>query len=287
MWRSGGARLQTTALDLGCPPGALLEPLARMDDPVMLDSSALHETYGRYSILACRPAEVLVLRNGVLSDSRGTTLAERDNAAIWAALRNVFAAVRVDPRDDAPYAPGWIGYVGYETGRYVERLPGRALRDTALPDLRLAFYDSILLYDALGAQWSLVSLAFDGPGPFGYGTRDALLDLVRRSAGLSSAGVGAPEPADRADASQQPAADDATANFTPEAYRRAVAACTDYIAAGDVFQVNLSQRFTVHQAPPPQAIYRALRSRNPAWYSAYMTFESYGRPCAVLSSSPE
>jgi len=285
MRRSGRARLHTTALDLACPPGALLDDLARLDDPVMLDSSALHETYGRYSILACRPAEVLILSNGVLRDSRGATLAEGDPEAIWSALNEAFSAIRADPRDDIPYAPGWIGYVGYETGRCVERLPCRALRDTALPDLRLAFYDSILLYDALSGQWSLVNLRFDASRPFGRGGRDALLALVRRSSGLTRSG--APEPADRADAARRPAADDARANFTPEAYRSAVRRCTDYIAAGDVFQVNLSQRFTVRQAPPPTEIYRALRDRNPAWYSAYMTFESYGRSCAVLSSSPE
>jgi len=285
MRRSGQARLHATAVDMACPPGALLEDLARLDDPVMLDSSALHDTYGRYSILACRPAEVLILSNGVLRDSHGATLAEGQPEAIWSALGQAFGAIKAESRDDVPYAPGWIGYVGYETGRCVERLPCRALRDTALPDLRLAFYDSILLYDALSEQWSLVSLRFDAARPFGRGSRDALLDMVRRSSGLRP--VGAPQPADRADASRRPAADDARANFTPEAYRRAVKRCTEYIAAGDIFQVNLSQRFTVRGAPPPTAIYRALRNRNPAWYSAFMTFESYGRQCAVLSSSPE
>jgi para-aminobenzoate synthetase component 1 len=61
----------------------------------------------------------------------------------------------------------------------------------------------------------------------------------------------------------------------------------EYIAAGDIFQANLSQRFRVEAAPPPLAIYQALRRRNPAWYSAYLGFRELGRPVAVLSSSPE
>ena len=284
-WTGGSyrARLQTTAIDLPCRPGALLDALSERDDPVMLDSSALHETYGRHSIVACRPSEVLSLRDGVLKDVRGETLAGRDDEAIWAALTGAFGAIRAEPSGGV-YGPGWIGYVGYEVGRHIERLPGRAARDTSLPDMRLAFYDSILLYDALKRKWSLITLEFDGPRPFDSSSRDALLAVAGASLGR---GAPHPEPADRADAAGKPVAGDAAPNFTPEAYRRAVTACTDYIAAGDIFQVNLSQRFTVPDAPPPRAIYRALRGRNPACYSAYMTFESDGSPCALLSSSPE
>ncbi|MDP6635809.1 MAG: anthranilate synthase component I family protein [Phycisphaerae bacterium] len=277
------AKLQTAPVDLPCPPGALLDALHEQDDPVMLDSSALHETYGRYSIVACRPGEVLSLSDGVLTDSRGDTLARDDDRAIWTALSRAFQSVEAEPLAGAGYAPGWIGYVGYEVGRHIERLPARAARDTALPDLRIAFYDSILLYDALKSRWSLVSLEFDGPNPLPHSSRDALLSLAGASVGRTAA---QPKPADRADAARKPA-DTARANFTPEEYRQAVTACTDYIAAGDIFQVNLSQRFTVPDAPEPRAIYRALRDRNPAWYSAYMTFQSGGRPCALLSSSPE
>ena len=96
-----------------------------------------------------------------------------------------------------------------------------------------------------------------------------------------------PAPAERADATRQPSIQNARPNFTPEQYRRAVARCVEYIAAGDIFQVNLSQRFTVADAPAPLALYRALRRRNPAWYAAYLAFRAEGRRCAVVSSSPE
>jgi len=271
-------------VNLPCRPGGLLDALSEQDDPVILDSTALHETYGRHSIVACRPVEVLSLRDGILQDARGNTLARRDNEAIWAAMTGAFDAIRAEPVGGAPYGPGWIGYIGYEVGRHIERLPAQAPRDTSLPDMRLAFYDSILLYDALKSRWSLISLQFDGPRPFERSSRDALLAVASASSGAHAARS---QPADRADAARKPLAKDAIANFTPQAYRRAVTACTDYIAAGDIFQVNLSQRFTVPDVPPPRTIYRALRNRNPACYSAYMTFQSEGSPCAVLSSSPE
>jgi para-aminobenzoate synthetase component I len=284
-WTCGNyrAKVETAAVDLPCPPGAVLDALAECDDPVMLDSSALHETYGRHSIVACQPSEVLSLRDGVLQDARGNILARDDNEAIWAAMAGALEAVSAEAVGGEAYGPGWIGYIGYEVGRHIERLPARARRDTALPDMRLAFYDSILLYDALKSRWSMATLEFDGPRPFARSSRDALLSVAAASVSASAA---RPEPADRADATRKPA-DNALSNFTPDQYRRAVAACTDYIAAGDIFQVNLSQRFTVPDAPPPRAIYRSLRRRNPAWYSAYMTFESQDQPCALLSSSPE
>jgi para-aminobenzoate synthetase component I len=261
----------------------MLDALSRQDDPVMLDSSALHETYGRHSIIACCPSEVLSLNNGVLSDASGRILAQNDNDAIWSVIDQALGAVIAQPLGRSSYAPGWIGYIGYEMGRRIERLPARAKRDTALPDMRLAFYDSILLYDAIKAKWSLITIDFDEQSPLARSSRDALLAVASESLGASSP---RPETTDRADAGEKPI-EKPQSNFTPEEYRQAVTACTDYIAAGDIFQVNLSQRLTVQNAPPPEKIYHALRDRNPAWYSAYMTFESDEQRCAVLSSSPE
>jgi len=281
--RTFAAKLHTVTVDLPCPPGAVLDALDDHVDPVMLDSSALHETYGRHSIIACNPCEVLSLRDSLLLDSRGAILARDDSDAIWSALSRAFGAVSAEPNANSPYGPGWIGYFGYEVGRCVELLPQRAKRDTALPDLRLAFYDSVLIYDALKAKWSLVSLEFDGPAPFSHSSRDELLAIA--AASVSRQGD-KPKPVERADAVTKPA-DAAQANFAPDEYLQAVAACTDYIAAGDIFQVNLSQRFTISGPPEPKSIYQSLRNRNPAWYSAYMTFESDDRSCAILSSTPE
>jgi para-aminobenzoate synthetase component 1 len=271
-------------LDLDSPPGAVLGLLAQQDEPAVLESSAFHPEFGRFSLLSCRPLEVLALREGVLRDRAGAILAEGDEA-IWAALRRAFAAVRAVVPAGAAYAPGWIGYVGYEVGRHVERLPGRAGRDTHLPDLRLAFYDALLLYDALEGRWSLVQLRLD-PAPPGAGAAAPVLREIADRARHVPHGP-PPAPTDRADAARRPAADDARANFRPDEYVEAVARCVGYIAAGDIFQVNLSQRFAIDSAPPPMAIYQALRERNPAWYAAYVPFRADGHRCAVVSSSPE
>ena len=267
----------------------------------MLESSALHPDYGRYSILACNPLEVLSLRDGTLEQSGGAIVANSD-AGIWAALADAFAAVSLQELAGAcpPYVPGWIGFVGYEVGRHVERLPARARREGHLPDARLAFYDAVLVYDAVEQSWTLVELDFDNP-PAGAGLAAGLLSDMLHSARHEEASR--PAPVEHADARTIPLAP-ATSNFTPDDYRRAVARAVEYIAAGDIFQVNLSQRFTVANAPRPLDIYRVLRKRNPSWYAAFLSFNGRGvggevsrascphtpeagMQCAILSSSPE
>ena len=279
------ARVVSRPVELACPPGGLLAAFEDRD-AVMLESSALHPTYGRYSILACRPLEVLSLSESLLRDGRGNVLAGPDRRSLWAELARALRRVEVTEKPDgAGYLPGWIGYVGYEVGRLIEHLPGRAPRDTQLPDLRLAFYDAVLVYDAVVRRWQLVELVFDSP-PAGAGQA---AEALRQIIADAHPGRTEPEPApvEDADAAARCGAADAQPNFSPDQYRRAVARCVQYIAAGDIFQVNLSQRLTVEAAPEPMAIYRALRRRNPAWYAAYLSFETPGGRCAVLSSSPE
>ena len=249
-------------------PGAVLDALAAQPYPAMLDSSALDARYGRYSILACQPAEIITVRDGRVFDACGRQLPGQTLAA----LRRALGRFRGQGDLPTPYGPGWIGYVGYEFGRCLEKLPGAAVRDTSLPDLHLGFYDAAAVYDAIEKRWYLTWL--DPPGP----AADALRAVIASAAGPADA----PVAAEQVSAAALPAVP-ARSNFTPEQYRQAVARCVQYIAAGDIFQVNLSQRFTVADAPPPLAIYKALRRRNPAWYSALLLLGE----AAVLSSSPE
>ncbi len=323
-WDRGilAASVRAGPLPLTATPGDLLEALAAAEEGVLLESSALHEDYGRYSLLACCPLDVLTLgSDGVLRARDGRALNDGHFRSIWKPLEEAFAAVRLTgdvawasrpcvagpsrpcaqerdargthgqargaPDGDAramPYLPGWIGYVGYEVGRHAEKLPGRAPRDTALPDLRLAFYDAVLLYDALERTWTLVELAFEDPPP---GAGRGAAALRRLAVAACDQPAPPPRPTDSADAACRQAAP-AAANFTPADYRRSVARCVEYIAAGDIFQVNLSQRFEVADAPSPLEIYRSLRRRNPAWHAAYLAFAGgEGQRLAVLSSSPE
>ncbi|MCD4823339.1 MAG: aminodeoxychorismate synthase component I [Phycisphaerae bacterium] len=279
-------RIRTTVLPGPPCPADLLGRLVELDDPVLLESAASDDQFGRYSIIAAEPLEVMSLRDGRLCDRRGEILAEGDDD-IWAALGRAMEPINVDEirkPGDCPYTPGWIGYIGYEVGRIIEQLPCRAQRDTALPDMRLAFYDALLIFDAAVSRWSLVELTFDNPPAKAGQAATTLREMLTHS--QNSQPVRCSDNTIKPSAAAPPPCP-AESNFTPQQYRAAIAKCVDYIAAGDIFQVNLSQRFCVENAPDSASIYRELRLRNPAWYSAYMRFPSLGEDCAIVSSSPE
>ncbi len=286
------ARVVSRRLDLHAAPIDLLDALTGQNELALLESSAVHERFGRYSLLACAPLEVLTLRDGRLRNARGGVLAEDDDS-LWRALREAFGTVAVPSGPhDCPYAPGWIGYLGYELGRHVERLPGRARRDSPLDDLRLGFFDALAVYDTLQRTWCLLELAFDDPPPGAGQAAAALLEAARLAASRPCSWDD-PLPAEGADPVALPEAP-ASSNFTRRQYEQAVARAIEYIAAGDIFQVNLSQRLVVQPCPPALEVYRALRRRNPAWYAAFLRFPTPGprlaRPggtCAIVSSSPE
>ena len=270
-------RIRVTPLSGRTPVASVLEATESMDSPVLLESTALHGDWGRFSILACRPLQQLHLRGQSLFDARDRCVACGPDA-VWSALRDAFGAVQLTGEADAPYLPGWIGYVGYETVRIIERMPENAKRIDGLPDLFLGFYDALLLFDAMEVQWTLVEMIFEDPPPGAGQAAEILRPLPDAPAAQTQ-----PDQA----ASTIEAAESPMSNFTPDEYRQAVARCVDYIAAGDIFQVNLSQRLEIPNAPAPLDLYRALRSRNPAWYAAYLRFQSQGAPCAIVSSSPE
>jgi len=264
------APIMSETLAVSPAPGDVLAALANEPAPVMLDSSAADSRYGRYSVIACRASQTITVRDGKVFDAAGH---EHPGETVLDALRGSLGRVRADGPSPAPYGPGWIGFVGYEFGRYIERLPGRAARDTLLPDLHLALYEAVAVHDCVTGQWTLAWL----DTPSADMPREALRTLIRSASRIEP-------PATAADAAPNARAlPEARSNFSPADYRRAIQRCIDYIAAGDIFQVNLSQRFTVENAPDPLALYRTLRRRNPAWYSGLILLGE----SAVLSSSPE
>jgi para-aminobenzoate synthetase component 1 len=160
---------------------------------------------------------------------------------------------------DLPLPGGAVGAFGYDLGQHLEKLPHRAEDDLDFPDLVLGFYDRLVSVDHQEQKASIVELADRTPKrAIEPGTYDEAFGGT--SAELARG-----------------------ANFTRDRYLDAVRRAKDYIAAGDVYQVNLSQRFHARVDAPPFEVYRRLREISPAPYAAFLQF---GRR-AILSSSPE
>ena len=237
---------------------ALFEARTRGPVRVLLDSS-LGGAQGRHSYVGDRPFLVMTARGRRvrLADASGERILDADPFEV---LRDLLREYRTDPpgEPDAPLAGGAVGYLGYELGRHLERLPATTADDLGLPDLALAFFDD------------LVSLDRD----LGFAQRVRVpLPGVRRG---PHPPLCVPRPDGPLPAAEGP-------DFTREGYLAAVEAAKRYIEEGDVFQVNLAQRFATRIAVDPWLLYRHLRWENPAPFAAYLDFGHY----QVLSSSPE
>ena len=256
---------------------ALFARLARRRGCAWLDSAGGPPGLARWSVLAAEPSAVLVHQGGVsrfVAPDGRAVLEPRENP--FDALRAALAATRVEGPGAAAagrFGPGLYGYLAYDLGPNVEpTAPLSPTRDIALPDLWFGFYETVLVLNH--AERRAVLVGADGPP----------------AEALGAALAGGPAPGAPGLDAARPARD-ASCNFTREGYLDAVARAREYIAAGDIFQVNLSRRFTVpleQNAPGPNlrpaSLYVRLRHANPAPYAAYV---GLGAGRAVLSSSPE
>ncbi|OGO32225.1 MAG: aminodeoxychorismate synthase, component I [Chloroflexi bacterium RBG_16_56_11] len=253
------------------------EAFARRPFSFFLDSGMDPRKLGRYSFMGSDPFLVLrsrgdcisIIRDKVEEVRRGNPFDVLGGLLEMYALDNTGAPV--------PFVGGAVGYFSYDLCHFIERLPARAVDDLKLPECYLAFYDAIIAFDHLENRAYLVSTGFpeleDGRRKRLAGERlKELKSIVMESP--RAAGV----------AEEQPGYNLALkANFTHDNYLKAVASAREYICAGDIFQVNLSQRFEVEMNTTPYNLYNRLRRLNPAPFASYFNFDGV----SIVGASPE
>ena len=248
----------------GFGPEAAAAHLRDAHGLVWLDSAMPHARTGRWSIVACEPRWTLTARD------RAVTRIEDGVARTFDAdpVSALAAAIEAEPRAAAvgmlPFVGGAIGYLGFELGRHIERLPATTVDDVCAPDLAVAWYDAALVWDNETNAGYLT------------GTPEAVAAL--RSS-LASIPRFPPSSSVAPQASLRPL----RSNFTREAYLSSVRRALRYIEAGDIYQVNLSQRFSIPVVEDGFTLYRRLRAVSPAPFAAYLALGGV----EVLSSSPE
>jgi anthranilate synthase component 1 len=240
------------------------------------------EKVGRYSFLAADPflhisahANKVVVRDGdktqeFTSDDPLEELRRRLHAVRAAHLPQL-----------PPFAGGAIGYAGYDVVRYVEHLPNAPRDDRGLPDLSFGFYDQMLVFDNVDKTMYVIALAridqSGGDAKAAYASAQRRIDAT--VAQLSS-GTDLP-PADIATAGEPTLA--YRSNFTAETFQDAVRKCVEYIKAGDIFQVVISQRLEIDLTVDPFEIYRTLRVVNPSPFMFFLRTPEV----TLVGSSPE
>ena len=240
------------------------------------------EKIGRYSFIAIGPrSRVLAFRNEVQWHNDGcVTMQTVEDPLNF--LRDKLGKLSVASYPELPpFVGGAIGYAGYDVVRYVERLPNAPNDDRQLPDLDFGFYNLLVVFDNVNKTVMVLNLVAgekDVPSETTYRKAVERLDSVteRLSRPLN------PLPAADITLGIPPTLQPKS-NFTREGFESAVEKCREYIQAGDVFQVVLSQRFEIDCDCEPLEIYRSLRVINPSPFM-FLVRTSH---CTLVGSSPE
>ncbi len=266
---------------------------------VFLDSARDPERLGRYSFLTADPYAVVwgkgrYVEHLVLPDGPRTVLDTHALDAVRALLRP-FRSAPVPGLP--PFQGGAAGYIGYDWGAVLERLPAPRYDDLAIPDVALGIYDWVIAWDHAAHRAWLVSTGIPELRDAAVARAAERLAMVRSwlcAAGEPSvvegsfgvpvgAGTSAAAPSYPVEEVDQAAAIELRSAFTHRGYLDAVTRVREYIVAGDIFQANLSQRLEAPLRGSPWALYTRLRAINPAPFAAYLDFGTLH----VVSASPE
>jgi para-aminobenzoate synthetase component 1 len=192
-----------------------------------------------------------------------------------------------------PFQGGIAGYLAYDYGGVLERLPAPRYDDLNLPDAVLGLYDWVIAWDHRAHRAWIISTGIPAEGKARQERARERLAWVRRSlAGPASGAAGRslaahrvnpPAPSYPLSGADQGASVGLRSSFTHRGYLDAVTRVRDYIVAGDIFQANLSQRLEAPLEEDPWHLYRRLREVNPAPFAAYLEFDGV----YVASASPE
>jgi para-aminobenzoate synthetase component 1 len=198
----------------------------------------------------------------------------------FAKLHRVLNKYRlVESGDSLPkgmFVGGWIGYFGYELGRYIEKVPVSTTDDLVMPLIRLCFYDRLIAYDHNSRTFRLIALELPGDSS-GPGEKLAGLEELLDRAGRIS--VQTPTPADLDDIDLARF----RCNMDRAYYLRMLDKIKRYIFDGDVYQINFSQRFECDYAAEAIDLFHWQNRYNPSGYSAYIG----GADLKIVSASPE
>lgn len=274
-----------------------VQAFQRLDDSTaacLFESVIGGEKVGRYSFLASDPfAWIQAYGNQVTIASQANTTVQ--SSSCWTQeemeVSNPFDILRQHVRsmnvahlpELPPFIGGAIGYAGYDTVRYMEELPNAPKDDRKLPDLWFALYDRMVVFDHVQKTVIVLALA---------DTREKSPAALKKSFEAATGKVNAlvdklATPSDSLQIADIQSDGDISlkfeSNLTKTQFENSVRKCVEYIRAGDIFQVVISQRLQTPFELPPFELYRTLRVINPSPFMFYLRTPE----TTLVGSSPE
>jgi len=277
--RTCACRVHYKAILANMDLGALTEVIAALPSPAILGGNSAKIDEDGFSYWAAEPRGVFEFRAGqrdpfpqlqgilsgyTLSDAPAVSHNQAEDQTGKSAL------------PDGMFRGGWIGHFSYELGRYIERLPERAVDDLRIPLIRLCFYDRVIVYDHHSNTFWLVALELPDDSESAEEKIAALENLL--------------DPSQRVRPTETPAMNiegidfaGIRRNMTRDDYLDAVRRIKHYILDGDIYQANFSHRFEQPFAGRPVQLFHWQNHYNPSGYAAYLDAGDF----QIVSASPE
>ncbi|WP_250674850.1 aminodeoxychorismate synthase component I [Paraclostridium ghonii] len=226
-------------------------------DSFILDSGMDEEKLGRYSFISSRPFDVIKMK-----DSKSNPLDT---------LKEKLDKYKVENNTHIPFIGGAVGYLSYDVGNYIEKLPRTAIDDTGVYDLYFGFYNFVIVVDHLENKTYIAT-----PGI----SQEEELSIAKE---IESKILNADKQNLKYDFNGKQIEVKLSSNFKKNEYINAIEKVRDYIKQGDIYQANLTQRFSGKTNLSSYQLYKKLRDVSKAPFAAFLNFENY----QVLSNSPE
>ena len=263
----------------------------RAPESLLFESVKGPQKIARYSFIGIDPYLVITVKNGLIETNWGGRKGLSQRGPLKR-LRELLVGYRQKPVEGLPpFQGGAAGMLGYDFARYFERLPSRAVDDLHLPDAHFFMLDKLVAFDHAAKRSWIIVCPGAREGGLGYSGISAAPEELRRRAEdvvqqmYERIVGGGPWPcADRGGPPQRSGPVVINNDTGKVRYIEMVRRVKDYIAAGDIFQANLSLRVSADiPGRDPWDLYRILREINPSPFSCYIDFGGY----QIVSSSPE
>lgn len=269
-------------LDYHHDSALLFERIKNLAWPMLLDSGQMLDAstgnagsqYGRYDILVAEPFITLVTRGKIttITQNGEVKTSEEDPFLL---LKNILKQYPA-PKSELPFAGGAVGYFGYDLARRIEKLSSNAIVAEEIPEMMVGIYDSAIVVDHRTQKTQWVSHGFDAKTHEKWHSLQALFGAPFGALNLEN------------NTAQFEVKTPITSNLSQPQYNQAFAKIKAYITAGDCYQVNLAQRFSVEVIGDSWQMYKKLREISPAPFMAYIDLPLNEKEhFQVLSNSPE
>ena len=274
----------TLVADLETPVSAMLKIASQSKYSFLLESVEGGSVRGRYSIIGLEPDVIWRCKKNTSETNRNALINDQnfvaDSKGALDSLRALLKESEIElPGNLPPMAAGLVGYMGYDTVRLMEDIPDKNPPSLAVPDGLFIRPTIMAIFDSVLDTLTIVTpVRYDSSQSAEEAFQKALERLSAVTDNFSRNLKPEKRPANQTVRTLNP-----ESNLGAELYKRLVTRAKEYIAAGDVFQVVLSQRFSVPFEQDPFTLYRSLRRLNPSPFLFYLNFEEF----AVVGSSPE